>query len=655
MSWIQELYITYEKCQGNENIADSGELCPVGYSIQNAHIEITIDGKGNFIRAHLVQKVDKPKTLIPVTESSSIRTSGEAPHPLCDSLQYCAQDYPKYGGVKPSYFDSYIEQLSKWAESEYSHTKVKAVYKYVKKGNVVNDLINQKLLAIQNKKLVVDRKGDSVGVFPIMKLLIYDEKGIKDQGKVFIRWIVKSSSNTPGGETWTDSSLFEAWQNYLDSLDSRQDFCYVSGKTTTMARKHPARLRSAKDGARIISSNDTSGYTYLGRFTSANQVIGLSSEITQKAHSTLRWLIGRKQAYKSETQIFVAWDTDGNDIPSPYSDSRDVIRDEVNKKYEGDVGQAFAIRLKNKMLGYQGKIKQRNKIVVMGLDSSVPEKGRLAITFYRELSGSDFLARIEKWHTRFAWHQSYGKDPENPKKNIQFIGAPSPKDIAWAACGKHIEGKSGHKFMNATVERILPCIIDETIFPTDLVHAAVNKAGNRIGLKFWEWEKCMGIACALYKGTHIREGYTMSLDEERTTRDYLYGRLLAVADIIESTALAIAKEKRDTNAARLMQRFSTRPFSTWKTIEESLDPYIKRILSTYPGLYEGYKELIDIIQGEKFVSGDYICDKPLTGEYLLGYHSQRWWLKTHKRHRGQWVEKTTDPNTSDNIPFADDE
>jgi CRISPR-associated protein Csd1 len=136
-----------------------------------------------------------------------------------------------------------------------------------------------------------------------------------------------------------------------------------------------------------------------------DQAVGLSSEITQKAHSALRWLIGRKQAYRSDSQVFIAWDTDGNDIPSPYADSRNLAGDEEIEKYEGDVGQAFAIRLKNKMRGYQGKIKQANKIIVMGLDSAVP--GRMAIIFYRELKGSDFLTRIENWHTRFAWPQNY--------------------------------------------------------------------------------------------------------------------------------------------------------------------------------------------------------------------------------------------------------
>ncbi len=42
----------------------------------------------------------------------------------------------------------------------------------------------------------------------------------------------------------------------------------------------------------------------------------------------------------------------------------------------------------------------------------------------------------------------------------------------------------------------------------------------------------------------------MSLEKDRTTRSYLYGRLLAVADVLEQAALRTAGENRDTNAAR---------------------------------------------------------------------------------------------------------
>ena len=115
----------------------------------------------------------------------------------------------------------------------------------------------------------------------------------------------------------------------------------------------------------------------------------------------------------------------------------------------------------------------------------------------------------------------------------------------------------------------------------------------------------------------------MSLDTENRSRDYLFGRLLAVAEKLESTALWIADEKRSTNAERYMQRFAVRPLSTWLQIELSLEPYKNRLRSNrYMGFLRNREKEIDEIMGT-LNELDSPLDKPLDGEFLLGYHSQR--------------------------------
>ena len=117
----------------------------------------------------------------------------------------------------------------------------------------------------------------------------------------------------------------------------------------------------------------------------------------------------------------------------------------------------------------------------------------------------------------------------------------------------------------------------------------------------------------------------MSLDETRKTRDYLYGRLLAIADVLEERALFNAEKNRPTNASRYMQIFSQRPFRTWQQIHDLLTPYIMRL----GGKAYFYKNLIAEVKG-MFDPDDFIRDKPLTGEYLLGYYCQRQELVTKK-------------------------
>lgn len=110
----------------------------------------------------------------------------------------------------------------------------------------------------------------------------------------------------------------------------------------------------------------------------------------------------------------------------------------------------------------------------------------------------------------------------------------------------------------------------------------------------------------------------MALDETRTTRDYLYGRLLAIADVMEERTLSDTEKKRPTNATRYMQQFSQRPFSIWKQIHELLTPYF---MKQGDGAYY-YKRLIAQVEN-LFTHEDFISNKPLSGEYLLGYYCQR--------------------------------
>lgn len=634
MSWIQKLHETYERCYGAPQFANH-PLLPMSHAVQQAHVEITLDGNGEFRRAQIVPKLE---TILPATEKSAARTSGEAPHPLCDKVQYCGSDYQEHGGKKKSYFPGYVTQLKNWCESSFCHPKAKAVLEYVRKGNVVADLVREKILHVGNDKVLLTAWKSDLPTPEIFKYLTAKE-GERDQGDALIRWRVEIPGDSVP-ETWEDKNLREAWiafdayQSQYQDTDTasknttsrvkrgkvhkpQQGLCMVTGKTMLLATNHPKRLRHGGDGAKLISSNDTDGYTFRGRFLGADEACSVGFEVTQKAHSALRWLIAR-QVFRSGDQVVVAWAVSGKLLPDPFANSAQMFGLESEEEdaalaYQGDAGQAFAVRLKKYIAGYRARLGSTDEIVVMALDSATP--GRLAITYYRELTGSEFLERIQAWHETCAWHQNFGKD-------LKFVGVPSPRDIAEAAYGRQVEGKSGEKLRKATVERLLPCIIDGRPIPRDLVESTVSRTANRPGLEKWEWEKNLGIACALFRGHHKQRSYQMALEQDRATRDYLFGRLLAVAEHIEGRALYLADEKRDTSAAKLMQRFADHPYSTWRTIELSLAPYKTRLRSKRPAFLAEMEKLIDRIVCE-FSGQDFMSEARLSGEFLLGYYCQR--------------------------------
>jgi CRISPR-associated protein Csd1 len=586
---------------------------PIGHTAQQAHVEIVLDGDGNFRRASVLAREN---TVLPATERSASRGYGEAPHALCDKIQYCAGDYAGFGGRKDAYFDAYLAQLQCWCDSENTHPKARAVLAYVSRRSVVRDLLDAGVLVAAGDVLLTDWVGEEPEP-AIFKQLTPKKDGaasVRDQGDAFVRWRVEVPGD-PLSAVWEDTELQTAWQCHYAQQQTTRGLCLVSGvNDTVLAEQHPAKLRHGGDKAKLISSNDTSGYTFRGRLIEADQAATVGFEVTQKAHNALRWLIER-QAFRSGDQVVVAWAVAGEPIPDPWDDSQWIfLQTEVGTDSQaasvGDIGQSFAIRLRAAIRGYGARLSPDDDIVVLGLDSATP--GRMAITLYRELKGSAFLARIERWHALIAWHQHLDKER-------RFTGAPALRDIAEAAYGPRLDDK----LRKATVERLLSCVIDANAVPWNLVASSVRRASNRTGLEPWDWRRTLGIACGLFRGFFKERNYLMSLEPDRTSRDYLYGRLLAIADQLESTAQYFAHEpERDTNAARLMQRFSDRPCSTWRTLSQQLGPYKSRLRARNAAALYRYDKLLDEVHAA-FTPADFTNDAPLSGEYLLGFHCQR--------------------------------
>ncbi|MBC8017748.1 MAG: type I-C CRISPR-associated protein Cas8c/Csd1 [Verrucomicrobia bacterium] len=614
MSWIEKLYRTYENNLDNiGNPKDPTPLLPVSHTTQNAHVQIVIDGQSNFIRASVISKSDA-KTIIPATEEAAGRAGSKpACFPLCDKLQYIAGDFVKFGGRVTSGFaakphephDNYLTLLSGWCESSFSQPKISAVLEYVKRGKVVSDLVGAIILHVNDGRLITEWNGLASEMPEIFKVI---QSG-GGQSDAFVRFSVECPGD-PQTALWTDSTAWESWASYYASQKSLKGLCYVAGEEDFLADQHPAKIRNSGDKAKLISSNDSSGFTFRGRFVLSDEACGVGFRVTQKAHSALRWLIAR-QGRRDGDQAVVAWAVSGADVPDPQADTFSFLfgdDQQTPAPKGGYTAQQVGIALSNKIAGYASKLKSTDDVVVMGLDAATP--GRMAISYYRELTGSELLARVQAWHEGCAWQQRFGKERV-------FVGAPAPRDIAETAYGKRDE-----KLRKATVERLLPCIIDGAPIPRDLVESCINRASNKNGIDEWEWEKALGIACALYRYHYKERGYQMALDRDRKTRNYLYGRLLALAEHMENRALFVGGEKRATNAEKLMQRFAERPQSTWLILETGLTPYKVRLSAKRPSFLHSVKQEIDDVIAA-FETDEFISDKRLTGEFLLGYHCQR--------------------------------
>ena len=111
----------------------------------------------------------------------------------------------------------------------------------------------------------------------------------------------------------------------------------------------------------------------------------------------------------------------------------------------------------------------------------------------------------------------------------------------------------------------------------------------------------------------------MYLEPTRNDRDYLYGRLLALADRFENGVLYKQgiSDTRPTNAVKLMSNFVAKPFTTWGTLWKQLMPYLKSANGA-PWFQNSVDEVMAL-----FKEGDFESNKPLSPLFLLGYSHKR--------------------------------
>ena len=692
MSWLQRLYQTYELASKNEDIkAQDHALMPYYHVNQNIQIIATINNKGDFVRAEICRedsgKVKSKYLAIPATNDSANRTSGAVAHPLSDKLQYVAKDFYSYSDNKKDVYPLYEEVLSTWCESEYAHPKAQAVLNYVQKGTLVKDLLNAKVLIADpedNNKLAYP---EQAGDYPDSILSSLNKnKGVFDQGAAFVAWQVinselSSQAKPSQAETWKDDSLFDSWQQFYATLDSTDGFCYITGQNRPLASKHPNRILRSATNAKLISANDMDSFTFLGRFTDNKASIkahglqgaNISAVVTEKAHAALSWLLTR-QGREEAGQAVVAWAISGEETLQPTeplnkSATFDVVKnaeqseqmlfesDDIDEfenmdseddedseqeiagtdkeaplpfKHSNNLGHLFATHLNNTMQGYRQKLAAHDQISIITLEAATP--GRMAVTYYHENMPNDYIDALESWHRQFAWYFTYA-DPESGERKLT-LKAPTPKQISQVAYGARLSDA----LKKQVVSQVLPCIVEGAArqFPWQLVNLCFKRACNPLNLEPWEWEQSISVTCGLYRGYYLRQSeskkrsYTVALQTDYTSRDYLYGRLLAVAEDIESLALFIAGEKRNTTAQRYMQQFANRPFTTWRNIELALKPYENRLKSNRGGYLANKQDLMDQIMS-LFNVADFTNDAALSGEFLLGYHSQKMQIKLDKQ------------------------
>ncbi|MBQ7845354.1 MAG: type I-C CRISPR-associated protein Cas8c/Csd1 [Clostridia bacterium] len=576
MGLLQKALETYEAMEGLVGIYEDGKeepLAPIGHIVTKAQIEVTINAEGTFVGAKQADK--DQKIIIPVTEKSAGRSNNPPPHPLCEQVAFLLDWNGK--------LQDYITQLTQWVNSPYSHPMLVAVLNYVRNGTMAEDL---KSWGISLKK------DDTVG------------------------WIVVGLGGI-SGPVWKDRELLKAYSNYYLSQKKDMTLCMLTGTYDISATQHLKGVFSLNGNARIISANDSTNFTYRGRFAEPEEAASMGYLASQKAHNALKWLISTQGTIQGG-RAFVCWNPQGRAVPQPTQPVQDQFEDEEDlfdyRNYCQD--------LRRKLQGYQDKWQPEDQVIIAAFDAATT--GRLAITYYNEMLGSDFLDRLAHWDETCCWKDYYHGIQSPLLYNIIAFAFGTPR-------GENGKVEPDEKLIAPQMQRLLSCRIDQAAFPLDIMQALVNKAGN-LQIYKTNRNKLLCITCAVirkYYFDHKKGEFKLALEPERKDRSYQWGRMLAVMEKIERDTYD-PDEKREPNAIRMQSVFVKRPGYAFMVIMEQLkNAYYPRL---HIALRTKYEKLIGEIMEQIHLSlketenyGD-----PLTETYLLGYYLQKSALYTKK-------------------------
>ena len=577
MGLLQKAVETYDANASLIGVYQAGRdpLAPIGHSLTNAGIEITLNARGAFLAARRVEKTE-PKILIPVTEDSSGRTSGLAAHPLCDQLKYIACTNEKAHAL-------YLQTLRAWMESPHPHPFLQAVFSYAEGGSILNDLTGAGILDSAER---------------------YDEK-------IMICWRVHGLADEEPA-CWKNRNLVASFAAYYCERISARDrrLCMVEGKTEAAALQHPKGIIPVNGNAKLISANDTSGFTYRGRFSEEWQAASVGYVASQKAHSAIRWLASDQGVYDfSGNRIFLCWNPQGEALPKPMRRLRGAEAEAPRKPSD------YQEQLKATLLSLrkERQLRDTDSAILVSFDAATT--GRLSITDYNELSLGVFLERMQTWDAHCCWYAGkYG------------IQAPDLFQIVECAFGTP-RGSSlaiDDRIQRYHLQRLLDCKVNGGLFPQDVARALAERASMPLAYEEAIWRRILHTACSAiqkYRYDTKQGGDEMAWELDKRDRSFQYGRLLAVMDRAEQDYYYKTQEKRQTNAIKFMNEFRLRPFSVYERVNRHLhQAYLNRVEPWQADRYERLTgEIMEIIR--EFPEDE--LNKPLSDLYLMGYDLQR--------------------------------
>lgn len=623
MGWMQRLCDVYDVVSRIDIPEDANhtQLVPVGFTKKKMDYLVIVKADGCFSSAHKPDD-DERECIVPTTPEAEGRTGAKgAPYPLAENIKYFAGEEGD-----PALLDWYLKQLTDWCAQPEAPECLKTLLAYLKKRTLLADLRNE----LSNG------------------LKLHKDESRKDfagpDGKAMICFSVEDPLS-PEMRLWKRKDVQDSWSAYFARRQGGAGaLCYATGEMLPALDNHP----KVQGNAKLISAKDA-GYPfqYKGRFVEDRSAATVSAYASDRAHRALQYLMNNQGlSFRQFGLNVVAWDVQQGAIAVPLNertaedegeDEDDIALPDTFEGYArtlcdavkgvGKTDKVFEKCIANLVDGEE----RASSVVIMSMVAATD--GRMSIDYYQELPDDLYVSRITDWYRSCCWTYK--------AKERNVVRTPTPLSIANAVMGtesvrrankedRHNDN-SDAKQLRALYKRLLKCIVEGASLPRNFLESAVHRAeapltfhDSKGNWQWYEWETCIRTTCALIRRSRFdaqKQLPSDQLDGKNRNRDYLYGRLLALADQVEYDAADRPEQRKlPTNAIRLTQRFVQYPRETWLHLHTKLLPYFAALGSN--GKADHFMHMIADVES-LFERADRESAAALGEDFLLGYFAQR--------------------------------
>lgn len=624
MDFFTSLLKAYEKAEEiglvDQQSGDNPVLLPIYHTSLKSNgkniIAVKLDQDGSFYKAEFMS--DNQTIIFPVTANSVARSgSNPEPHPFVDKFSYYISE------VSQSQCDDFRKQLASWI-AYCEEGKVKDFLMKIQHFILQTDFLSSILQSLYGDHY--QREG--------LKITYSDSDGKNKTVDLSAYFLEFSIVRFNGFKDESVTSYKELHQSYISFVRANQDnlgICNISGRMEQITNKHRGLMGNAK-----IISVSNKGEAYKGRFKEREDVFSVGYETSEKIHLMIKYLLENKNSstWLGSSQYLINWFSD--DLAN--ESQLDIVKPVFNELFEDDKDQKdSSVFLKpnqvNKKIG-SSFIKGRK---LFGNDATYyvailnkTSNGRIALKYFRQLQVSQLLKNLESWQENYSW------EPKTKVEDYKFR-TPTFSEIINAAYGvdreRYLE-LDNDSFKSDQYQQLVTALIDGNPVPSIIVKKLETNIKQRQKYPN-HWSQVQQISLAILHKQYGREFKPM-LDHENTNRSYLFGRLLAIFELMESKKYEIENPNKDkkesnriTNAERYWNAYTSQPAKLMMNLTNKIKPYEEAVKLNAHGIFHKLdKERAEIVQLLSPLMAKKDINDPLDYQFIFGYYAEKQFFYT---------------------------